>query len=268
MAESSYFWTGASIGDHGAYTADQFSDFIRSLFTTNPAVQGVLAGYANKLNVTNPAGNTIRVDTGLALVDGKVYENFVAINTDIVTPSAGNNRYDLVVLQKDWALQTVRLAILTGVEDPTPAVPTVTQSYPTIWEIALAKVYITDAGVITLTDLREYTRFAMPLVHRRQGGGADWTISGVVNYTPSLTGMQAGSAVISLIGDANGTVSVNFPAAFNQAPIVLATCDSPDYIVAVYNITASLCLISIQHRAGSLATHDFNISWLAVGEIT
>jgi hypothetical protein len=219
------------------------------------------------LAVSNPSGNTIRVASGLAFVDGKYYSNSANLDTDIVTPSAGNNRYDLVVLQKDWAAQTVRLAILTGVEGPTPAVPTVTQTDGTTWEIALAKVYITDAGVITITDLRDFARFASPQVKRRQGGDADWTTPGTTNYTPGITSMQAGSAQISLLGDGGGVKTVTFPKVFNHKPVVLVSCDSADYIATVSGVTTSLAVISIVHRAGSLATADINISWLAIGEI-
>jgi hypothetical protein len=267
MAETSFFWTGASVGDHGAYTDDQFSDIFRSLFTAGPTAEGVITGYGGMLAVSNHSGNTIRVASGLALVDGKVYENTANLDTDIVTPSIGNNRYDLVVLRKSWALQTVRLAIVIGAEGVTPAIPTVTQTDGTTWEIPLARIYITNAGVITLYSLREYARFAMPLVVRRQGGGAGWTTPGTANYTPALTGMQAGSAQISLLGDAGGVKTITFGKAFSQVPVVLVSCDSADYLATVSGVTATQAVIAVNHRAGSLDTIDINISWLAVGEI-
>jgi hypothetical protein len=267
MAETSFFWTGASVGDHGAYTDDQFSDIFRSLFTAGPTVQGVIAGYAGMLAVSNPSGNTIRLASGLAMVDGKVYENTADLDIDILSTSFSNNRYDLVVLRKSWSAQTVRLAIVTGAEAASPTVPTVTQIDGTTWEIALAKIYITSASVITLTDLREYARFASPLVYRRQGSAAGWTAPGVINYIPAITFIQAGSAQISLLGDPDGTKTVTFPVAFSQVPLVLVTCDAHNYVVTASDISTSLFLIMVEHRAGALATIDIKISWLAVGEI-
>ena len=267
MTESSFFWTGASVGDHGAYSDDIFSDIYRDLFTSDPTVQGVIAGYVGMLAVSNPSGNTIRLASGVALVDGKVYKNTADLDTVIVTPSIGNNRYDLVVLRKSWALQTVRLVIVNGVETASPAAPTVTQVDGTTWDIPLALIYITEGGVITLTDLREFAHFSLPLVHRRQGGGAGWTTPGTTNYVPNLSFIQAGASVISLTGDADGNIAVTFPVAFSQVPLVLATCDYPNYIVSVSGVTATQCLLAIQHRDGSLATRDVNINWLAVGEI-
>ena len=267
MTETSFFWSGASIGDHGPYTDDQFSDIYWSLFTTKNDVQGVIAGHTNALLVSNPAGNTIRVASGMALVDGKVYSNSTNIDTSLVTPSLGNSRYDLVVLQKDWTLQTVRMVIVTGIENVSPGAPGVTQSNGSIWEIPLALVFIDDAAAITLTDLREYAHFSTPLVHRRQGGDADWTTPGSTDYIPALTTLQAGATLISLIGDADGVKTVTFPKAFDHIPIVLVTCNDPDYIAVVTSASATTATIAIKHRAAALATIDITVSWLAFGEI-
>ena len=42
--------------------------------------------------------------------------------------------------------------------------------------------------------------------------------------------------------------------------------DYPNYIVSVSGVTTTQCLLSIQHRAGTIATRDVNINWLAIGE--
>lgn len=117
--------------------------------------QGYIEGYLNELAVSNPAGNTIRVASGAALVDGKFYDNDNNVDNAIATPAA-LTRIDRVVLRKSWAAQTVRVVILTGVEGG--GVPALTQVDGTTWEIPLAQVSITTVPVITITDERVVCR--------------------------------------------------------------------------------------------------------------
>jgi hypothetical protein len=156
MTERSWYWSGISTGDaalaapYGApYTDDMFSDLWALLFTSDRTAQGVLltshASYSGLLAVTNPSGTTIRVATGAALVDGKLYASDAVVDLS----TSGDGSYS-VVLRKTWATQTVRAAIRSlGV----------TQTDGTIWEIELARVVVAS-GVHTVTDMREFVQFS------------------------------------------------------------------------------------------------------------
>lgn len=157
MTETSYYWADINIGDGSLspYDDDEFSDIWRILFQRDRTTQGPIDDYLNELEVTNPAGTTITVDTGAALVDGKLYTNSSSVSNVIAAPAVAT-RYDRVVLRKSWAAQTVRVAILTGVEGG--GVPALTQTDGVTWEIPLATVQITIASAITITDEREMSR--------------------------------------------------------------------------------------------------------------
>jgi hypothetical protein len=161
MTEKSFYWSVLTTGDgqYSPYDNDEFSDIWRKLFQRDRTTQGYIENYENELAVTNPSGSTIRVATGAALVDGKFYETDADVDNTVSTPAAAT-RVDRVVLRKSWAAQTVRVAIVTGVEGA--GVPSLTQTDGVTWEIPLAQVSITIGGVITLTDEREPAR--SPLV--------------------------------------------------------------------------------------------------------
>lgn len=157
MTESSMVWTGVATGDatFAPYTADKFSDYLRDILQYDRRYMGVIptavtAVGVTDLTVSNPAGVTIRVSKGNALVDGTLYRNTDNVDNVVVAPGAGSNFYT-VVLRKSWALQTVRVA-LVGPNAVAP--PAVTQTDGTTWEISLATVEITSGSVVTVTDTR------------------------------------------------------------------------------------------------------------------
>jgi hypothetical protein len=156
MTETSLFWGGLTIGDHGTYTDDQFSDFIKRICQKVLTTEGVMLGHGSELACTNPSGSTIRIASGYALVDGKLYENTANVDHTVTAPGTGTNYYT-IVLRKDFAAQTVRQVLLGP---SSVAYPAVTQVDGTTWEIQIARVSITSASVITVTDVRVYCHFA------------------------------------------------------------------------------------------------------------
>ena len=267
MAEISMMWGGTSTGDAGPYEDYDFTDWLRKMFVVDNTVEGVLAGYANKLQVTNPAGNTIRVATGAALIDGKFYENTDVKDSTISNPSAGNNRYDRVVLRKDWVSQTIRIAILTGTEAASPTVPTVTQIDEDTWEISICRIYITDAGVITLTDEREYLRFELAKVDERQGGSATaWGTAGSTSYVPGAANLYVGTATLTVSGgSATGTVTVIYGTALAYTAVVVVIGNNADYILAVTANTNISFTVTAQHRSGGTGGATITVYWMALG---
>lgn len=161
MTEKSFYWANIAIGDgiYSTYDDDEFSDIWRKMFLRDRTTQGYIERYENELRVSTPAGGTIRVATGAAIVDGKFYETDANVDTAVPAPAV-LTRYDRVVLQKDWAAQTVRVAIILGVEGA-GVPPAVTQTDGVTWEISLATYSITTGSVFTITDDRTPAR--MPL---------------------------------------------------------------------------------------------------------
>lgn len=155
MTEISFYWSNVAVGDgvYSSYDDDEFSDIWRKLFCKDRTTQGVIRDYESELEVTNPSGTTIRVPSGAALVDGKFYENDANVDTVLVAPAVAT-RKDRVILRKSWAAQTVRIAILTGVEGG--GVPALTQTEGVTWEIPLATIAITTGSAITITDERSF----------------------------------------------------------------------------------------------------------------
>lgn len=150
MTEKSYPWGGETIGDCGPYTNEEWSDMYRRMFIHAGPNGSFLYNLGNLLEVTAPAGTTIRINTGYANVHGVFYINSASVDLTVVQPGSGSNYYR-VVLRKDWSAQTVRLALT----DPdTVSFPAVEQVDGDIWEISLAGVQITSAGAVTITDER------------------------------------------------------------------------------------------------------------------
>lgn len=157
MVQTSWYWGGLITGDAtlAPYSSDEFCDIWRKLFQRDRTLEGVLPDYLGELTVTNPAGVTIRTSDGGALVDGTFYDNTANVDQVVVAPGGGSNFYR-VVLEKDWALQTVRIALL----GPNVVAPdAVTQIDGVTWEISLATVEITSGSVVTVTDDRTYLHF-------------------------------------------------------------------------------------------------------------
>ena len=153
MAEASLFWDGAILGDAtiAPYDDDEFTDVLRELLTPDRTIAGVLrsnlAGYSNNLEVSNPSGETVRVPTGLALIDGKLYRN--SGNVDFT--ASISSRYYRAILRKSFAAQTVRADLL----GPGAGVPALTQVDGVTWEVPLATIYNTGS-VLTITDERVF----------------------------------------------------------------------------------------------------------------
>ena len=156
MAESSKFWTTSDVGDGptAGYDRSVIADWVLGIFGRS---QGVLRGVLNELAVSG-ATSPLAVNTGLAIVDGLMYKNSASLNLTVTTPSGGTTG-GRVVLRASWAAQTVRAVVVLNT-DGVAAIPALTQTSGTTYEISLATFTITTGGAITLTDTRSYATFA------------------------------------------------------------------------------------------------------------
>lgn len=157
MAENSIFWTTNNVGDGPAagFSSSDIFEVYRSLLTGSVGANygGISPDYLNELAVTG-ATSPVSVATGAALVYGIPYFNSAGVNVTVPTP-ASSTRIDRIVLRADWSAQTVRITRVAGTEGAGSA-PALTQSAGVTWDIPLARVTITTAGSITLTDDRQY----------------------------------------------------------------------------------------------------------------
>lgn len=170
MTQRSFFWNGIIVGDAATYTEggkgyhasvsthdSPLCRMFRALWNGN-GNRGVLYGWTNELEVTG-AATPITIDTGAAIVYGLYYENTSAITKAISTPTVAR-RYDRVVVRRDWAAQTARIHVITGMENG--SVPSLTQGWSTrtTYDIPLATLLVETDGTITITDNREYCTYS------------------------------------------------------------------------------------------------------------
>lgn len=175
--------------DSGPYSADQWAELYETLFTGDEASdQGPLAYVLNELEVTNPSGSDIQVNTGWGICNGHLLKNNAAVTFTPGNPSA-NPRIDVVVMvQNNTAIvrtagitsgndlvfpnsltdynglsslppYTCRLAILKGTEAGSPTAPTLDVDTATLFMVPLAQYQISTGGTVSaLTDRREYAQ--------------------------------------------------------------------------------------------------------------
>lgn len=279
MTQTSWPWDGTTTGDAtlAPYDDDEWTDIWRKLFQRDRTTEGVIKGFLNELVVTNPSGDTIRMASGSAIVDGKFYENDA--NADITVSGDGTYR---AVLQKSWASQTVRFAVLSGAS--------VTQTDGVTWEIKLADV-VRNGGFFTLTDQRVYTHFntlvsstmlddasvtdnkvgaGIPTLPRRFGGSAtDWNVSGSTGRTVGKSQIMVGMTSVSIL-DTNSSVSgsVTFDA-FQYEPLGFVQADTDgvtddDYNVIITSITTTTIGFKV-YRPGTSGTETVRVHWMAIG---
>lgn len=157
MTQLSGFWTttGSPAGHQQAsYTQAQWSSVMK-IMAACAGFEGVALNYLNKLACTVPATNTVRVDTGGAVVDGKWYYNDATVDVNI--PSAvggGNTRIDRVVLRCGWAGFSCVITRIPGTDAVTPSAPAITQTPGTTYDITLYQALVNTSGTVTLTDER------------------------------------------------------------------------------------------------------------------
>lgn len=147
MTEKSRPHNGTTVGDAGPYSAQDWQEIWRNALGWGGLRNnvGIFLGTGTPpnegLRVQAQGGNTsINVLQGAALVQGAVYINDSTLPFIIAANSSGNPRIDLVVLRRDYGLNTVRLAVKQGTSAASPVPPSLTQTANIMWEIPVAEV--------------------------------------------------------------------------------------------------------------------------------
>lgn len=311
MTEFSYWWTtsGTPAGDQvSSYTQAHLAR-IAAVLAAGSGFEGIAPGYLNGLAGTVAGANTVQINTGGAVVDGKVYDSDAAVNLNIPSASGGGNtRIDRVVLRVNWAAFTVRITRIAGVDAASPTAPAITQTSGTTYDITMYQALVNTSGTVELTDERTWAAAAVdgssievnddgelavadggiatakladnavddtkagdrvPQFYRRQGGGAGWNTAGTTTYTPGAVRMQGGVVSLTLgIGTAIDSVTITFPTAFSQAPLILVSvsCSVSLEEFFVGTVASSTTGANVQlTRSNTATSRTANIAWLAIG---
>jgi hypothetical protein len=105
---------------------------------------------------------------------------------------------------------------------------------------------------------QEHLSVGASKVTNRQGGSAtNWNTVGTTNYAAASARIQCGVILTS------GTITVTFPVAFSQVPVVFLTSGFHNQIASVDAVTASGFTGVLEFSGDSPS--DKNVNWLAIG---
>jgi hypothetical protein len=156
MAQLSGFWnTGGATGDQQtAYTESHWATALKIL-AGSAGFEGVASNFKNALAGTVTGVNTVSINTGGAVVDGKWYHNDSALSVNIPSASGtGNTRIDRIVLRCSWSGYDVSIYRIAGTDAASPSAPALTQTSGSTYDIPLYQALVDTAGTVTLTDER------------------------------------------------------------------------------------------------------------------
>ena len=267
MTELSGFWTsdGATPEGHqvASYTQAHWST-AAAIMSACSGFEGVAPGYKNELAITYISANHCHVASGGAIVDGKWYDNDAEdLGVTIPNAAGGTIRLDRIVLRCTWADFHTEVTVLTGTA---VALPDITQTSGTTYDIKLYAVSVTDAGVCTLTDERV---IAGALKYRQGGSATDWNTVGTTTYIISSLLVQIGVGTATILAGNSVIVgAVTFPTAYSNNPLVLATISAKtvsemvDIGAAITDETAAAITL---RRVGTSGDNIIKFNWLAIG---
>lgn len=220
MTQKSFLWPGSSGGDAALapMSAEDFADFFfyalehypiddGTVLASSPtAILGdtiggtmvpirasVIGGVGNNLEVDNYSGLNVRIETGAAIVDGRLYYNDAQVLSTLLTAPGSGTNYYAFGLEANFTAQTVR-AVVQG---PSTTVAGLSKIFDSERKSAsyfatLAIVGVTSGSVVTVYDCRRFvstTTYQTIAPIARQGGNADYGYyaPGTNTYDPGLS---------------------------------------------------------------------------------
>ena len=177
MAEKTLFlYTNGFTGDSGdgaaAYTEEEFRAYNHAALAGEVANAGVLSGVLNELAVSGST-SPLSVATGRAILYGFHYQNLSsAVSLSVTTPSIGDTggrvvvRVNLTSSNTPPSENTGRARVIMNT-DGTAAIPAMTQTAATTWDIPLATFVIDTSGNIwtdsskTVAGVSDVRQFAI-----------------------------------------------------------------------------------------------------------
>lgn len=141
------YYSGFFDGDT-EYGQEELNRYFDNIYASGVSIDDS----GNMTLAVTSSGSGLSVAPGFAILKGFWF--FAGETNSLqITPDANYSRTDRVVLRLDLASSTVQLALKTGAASGTPVPPELTRS-ESVYEISLAQVTITKAGVVTITDER------------------------------------------------------------------------------------------------------------------
>ena len=141
MEKSGFF--NSSDGDR-VYDATDFASYFGKLVGN-----GIFYSSTSALKVTAGTGMSVDVAAGSAWINGYSYENTDTLTLEINTADGVNPRIDRVVIQWSAVNREIKLAVLTGTADETPAAAPLTRNND-IYELGIADITV-ERGAIGIS---------------------------------------------------------------------------------------------------------------------
>jgi len=247
MTERSGFYTADSpVADPYVYSTEEFAE----MQTQGHWRDGVCLGILNELEVLPVGGNKyVRVNTGEATLRGQWYQNDTF--KDIQIPDhAGVSRTDRIVVRWNNVNRVTTTERLAGAEgSATP--PILTQNYK-IWEMPLAKVYVSNVN-LTTDDVAEDRVFSQPysrtfqrnfnLIENSNG----LTIGGSTEPWVTVDGALTQSGVQARWGAYSLRFAASAIDGYMRQTIIkeMLIANRPHYVVAWVYVQAGNCTMEI-----------------------
>lgn len=213
MAWKSLIWNGVSVGDAlvAPYDKTNFNLWLAGPLQANSDDGFVIPGYLNDLEVTPITGSRIRIDSGGALIQNYIFINDAPVVFAISgLTTAGQYRYDSIVLRLDTEEQEIRIAVLNGTESAFPPVaPTLTQTGQ-IWEVEIARVYISETTFTPVsTNIEDKRKFLLTFKsmnnfsNRNLVRNSEFMVSSITSMPVRIPFWQVYNRATSTLGDAH-----------------------------------------------------------------
>lgn len=270
--------------DLNAIATDFISDGIVGTLTNTAGVAPATGGLS--ANAQGSPDRTVAIGAGFAYVTAtpssqasqRLRVKIEAQNVTHATNTSGSTRFDWIYVKVDPTLaanpavagdttgtMVISRSTSSSVDNGTPptygkniAIVTLTNNYTTIVNGNIADTRaLAGSGAIA--------KGALGRLAARQGGSATvWDTTGTTNFdlTSVPAVIQAGSAVT-----ASGVVTITFPVAFAQTPIVIATTNSAvsnNCFARVDTKSATSCKVTLITDAGVVGAAE-TVNWIAIG---
>lgn len=251
MAERYRFFDSADpLNPDRSYNAQEFTDYFKALVTT-----GIMKGAAAELKVSaNGTNMQTTIDTGIAFVMGRFYENDSPLDLTHDTETLGKDRIDRIVIRMDLNTEAryVKAFIKKGVPAVAPVPPELTRT-ATIYEISLAQVKIIGG--------QTYISVANVIDERGQDAVGPWAGS---NILPNFDDVALNDLVNNVIyksekGKANGVATLDTSGKVPTAQLnVQPPADASLTTKGIVKLNDSLASISTSEAATPNAVKQVN----------
>lgn len=259
MTEISMLWATSTTGDGAVagYSEDYTTGLFHHTLINDLTAEGPLKNYLNALAVTatsHAATPYVTVDTGAAWLYGFHYWNDAALDINVTLPVVGDTGFRVVLRATYGVTRTVRAAVVMNT-DGVAAIPALTQTAGTLWEISLASgvvdtngdIWMTAAkSVAGVTDLRT---FVHPNIEVNAEMMEDRTRRFWVEPLAGYNSTDALSIVLDALAAGGGTLA-SIPLPDNKAAYAAGS------FIVLDDYSSGLTVTAVVWKGGAASTLD------------